>query len=398
MSELLWTLSLLAQKHFAQSPTVSPLPDLKVIDSSKAIAHWDGTNSLGRAAVVSVDGTRPEFSSSHSIHSAIQVTQARSTPLSAAREDRHSSRQRQSSRELVLNREARGDRPTAGSAQLPQVIKLTKTALQFTSDPSATNFQIPAVVADAMPLPELLTAVSSTLARPSSGSQLYAQRLEAIRQGKTYTRLPANSFQDIWQNATYHPHYEDWLALLAKEADAMARGQGSNRLTIMLGDSLSQWFPNDQLPSDRFWLNQGISGDTSAGVLRRLSLIDQTQPDVIHVMVGINDLRAGATDAELLTNLQKIMAELHQRHPSAQVYVHSLLPTRLPAIPNDRITALNEAIAQIAQDENVAYLDLQTTFSDDDGNLRLELTTDGLHLSRYGYALWQSALRWFQLA
>jgi lysophospholipase L1-like esterase len=244
----------------------------------------------------------------------------------------------------------------------------------------------------------LLTTVSSTLARPMSGSQLYAQRLEAIRQGKTYTRLPVNSFQDRWQEATYHPHYEDWLALLDREADAMAQGQGNNRLTVMLGDSLSQWFPNDQLPGDRFWLNQGISGDTSAGVLRRLSLIDQTRPDVIHVMVGINDLRGGATDAEVLTNLETIMKELHQRHPSAQIYIHSLLPTRLPAISNDRITALNSAIAQTAQRENVAYLDLQTTFSDDDGNLRLELTTDGLHLSRYGYALWQSALRWFQLA
>lgn len=368
MSELLWTLSLVAQKHLAQAPTVSPSLDLNGVDAEMAIARQNGVNLVQGMEGTPVESVSPEFS----------ALPPQVMPSDTAYK--------------------MGDRSIA-PANSPSMLEKTPKAIPpiDSADLASTYFQVPSMVSSTMPFPEFLETGSSPSVRPMSGSQLYAQRLEALRNGQTYTRLPPNSFQNVWQDTTYHPQYEDWLALLKREADAMAWGQGSNRLTVILGDSLSQWFPNDQLPHDRFWLNQGISGDTSAGVLRRLSLFDGTNPDVIYVMVGINDLRAGATDAEVLSNLQQIMHELRQRHPDAQVYVYSLLPTRLPTIPNERITALNQAIAQITQRKNVAYLDLQTTFADDEGNLRLDLTTDGLHLSRSGYAMWQSALRWFQL-
>lgn len=369
MSELLWTLSLVAQKHLAQAPTVSPSLDPNGVNAEMAIARQEGVDVVQGMEGTPLESAAPEFS--------VLPVQVMSGDTAYKMGDR-----------------------SIDPANLPSTIEKPAKVIPPTdsADLASTYLHVPSIVSSAMPFPEFLDLGSGTLARPMSGSQLYAQRLEALRNGQTYTRLSPDSFQDVWQDATYHPQYEDWLALLKREADAMARGQGRNRLTVILGDSLSQWFPSDQLPRDRFWLNQGISGDTSAGVLRRLSLFDGTNPDVIHVMVGINDLRAGATDAEVLSNLQQIMHDLRQRHPDAQVYVYSLLPTRLPAIPNDRITALNQAIAQTAQRENVAYLDLQTTFADDEGNLRLDLTTDGLHLSRSGYAMWRSALRWFQLA
>jgi lysophospholipase L1-like esterase len=231
-----------------------------------------------------------------------------------------------------------------------------------------------------------------------SGSQLYQQRVMALRAGRQYTRLPANSFWQTWVNATYQPTYQEWVSLLSQEAGAMARGQGSNRLTILLGDSLSLWYPPEQLPSDRFWLNQGISGDTTAGVLRRLSAFAQTRPDTIHVMLGINDLRHGATDAEVINNLRQIMRNLHRDHPQAQIFVHSILPTRLATIPSDRIQHINNSLAYIAKQEQVNYLDLSTYFTDEQGNLRLDLTTDGLHLNPRGYAMWQWALRSHNLA
>lgn len=234
--------------------------------------------------------------------------------------------------------------------------------------------------------------------RPSSGGQMYVQRRSALRAGQTYTRLPVDSFQSDWQGATLQPTYEEWVDLLNQEAQSMARGQGSNRLTVMVGDSLSLWYPTEQLSSDRFWLNQGISGDTSAGVLRRLSAFDQARPDRIHVMVGINDLRRGASDEELLSNIHQIMQRLRQQHPDAEVVVHSILPTRLPALPSDRIQTLNQQIARLAQAEQVSYLDLQVYFTDAAGVLHRDLTTDGIHLSQRGYAMWRLALQQFNLA
>jgi lysophospholipase L1-like esterase len=229
--------------------------------------------------------------------------------------------------------------------------------------------------------------------RPRSGSQLYQQRLEALRQGKTYTRLPTDSFSEVWANASRTVTYEEWIALLKREASVMAKGQGKNRLTVVLGDSISQWLPLEQLATDRFYLNQGISGDTTGGVLKRLSAIDGVRPDTIYVMVGVNDLKIGKTDREILGNLQKIMQHLRQVHPQAQVIVNSVLPTRLASIPSDRTLPLNQKIAQLAEQEGVGFLSLTSAFSDEQGVLRRELTTDGIHLSAQGYAVWGGALR-----
>jgi lysophospholipase L1-like esterase len=248
---------------------------------------------------------------------------------------------------------------------------------------------------NSQPSPDVTDPASAHTTRPVSGSQLYQQRIATLRAGRTYTRIPVDSFQSEWMNATHQPTYEEWMNLLALEARSMARGQGSNRLTVIVGDSISLWFPVEQLPSDRFWLNQGISGDTSAGVLRRLSAFADTRPDTIHVMVGVNDLRRGATDTEILGNVRQIMQQLRQTHSQAKIYIHSILPTRLAAIPTSRVNQLNQTIAAITQEEGVEFLNLATYFSDDQGNLRHELTTDGLHLNVLGYTIWDWAMRSF---
>jgi lysophospholipase L1-like esterase len=264
--------------------------------------------------------------------------------------------------------------------------------------PSRSPLALQATLADTSQWMAAAQVPEQPAVRPSSGPQMYVQRRTALQVGQTYTRLPVDEFQDRWEHATHQPTYEDWVDLLNQEAQAMARGQGNNRLTVMVGDSLSLWFPTEHLSRDRFWLNQGISGDTSAGVLRRLSSFAQTRPDRIHVMVGINDLRRGASDTEILTHIHTIMQRLRHQHPDAEIIVHSILPTRLPALPSDRIQALNRDIARLAQQEQVGYLDLQVYFTDAAGVLHRELTTDGIHLSRRGYAVWRLALQQFNLA
>ncbi|GAB4459409.1 MAG: hypothetical protein OHK0037_04770 [Elainellaceae cyanobacterium] len=261
---------------------------------------------------------------------------------------------------------------------------------------SVTTGRSPAQLAAASSsAPVLLSspAAPASRVRPQSGPQQYQQRWAALRQGLTYTRIASDSFAADWLDATEQPTYEQWVSLLRHEARAMAAGQGGNRLSVLVGDSISQWFPAEQLSRDRFWLNQGISGDTTAGVLRRLSLFQDTRPADIHLMVGINDLRRGATNAEVLNNLSQIMQELRQTHPQSRIWVYSILPTRLPALPPERIFELNQNLEAIARQEKVAYVDLQRFFAEESsGILRRDLTTDGIHLSRTGYALWQWAI------
>jgi lysophospholipase L1-like esterase len=200
-------------------------------------------------------------------------------------------------------------------------------------------------------------------------------------------------------------NYQQWVDVLAKEA-RVAIAKKTDNLTILAGDSLSLWFPTELLPTDYTWLNQSISGETSNGLQKRLNLFESAQPKRIFVMIGINDLQRGSGDQELLDNYWQIIINLQQTHPTAMIVVQSILPhagdrtttesrEQLLAVPNERIYKLNQKLAAIAQEAGVNFLDLYPLFTDHEGFLRAELTTDGLHLSPQGYLVWRSALQVF---
>lgn len=237
---------------------------------------------------------------------------------------------------------------------------------------------------------------------PKSGSEMFQQRLVALHTGQIYTQLSSD---------VYQPTYKDWLYILEQEAiliqNQLAKSSereisqkpDSTRLLVLLGDSLTQWFPPTLLSSKRFWLNQGISGDTTGGILKRLFTFSQTQPDAIYILAGINDLKNQISPASILNNHQQIIQTLQENHPQTTILVQSLFPTSLPTkflpfdIPNSSIQDLNQQIAQMVRKMGATYLDFYERFTNSQGNLRSDLTTDGLHLNLNGYKLWQFALQ-----
>jgi lysophospholipase L1-like esterase len=243
----------------------------------------------------------------------------------------------------------------------------------------------------------LLTIVALSLRHPDLPAVLNASPPETIiTPTETTTKL----------GPRHQLTYEQWVDLLAQEAKVAAE-QKPEHLAILVGDSLSLWFPGNLLPLEQHWLNQGISGETSAGLLNRLQLFDDTRPDVIFVMIGINDLIRGFSDDLLLENQQQIMRYLRDTHPNAEIVVQSILPhagshaswqgrDRLATLSNDRIRQLNQKLAAIATTEKVRFLDLHPLFTDAEGNLRSDLSSDGLHLSSQGYLVWRSALQLYR--
>ncbi|MBD0333934.1 MAG: hypothetical protein ICV62_00450 [Cyanobacteria bacterium Co-bin13] len=238
-------------------------------------------------------------------------------------------------------------------------------------------------------------AISEThlwVPRPQNGTQLYSQRQAALQSGQLFTRVSPGAFREQWEKATGQPTHQQWQSLLAQEARAVTAGQGSNRLTVVVGDSLSLWLPSEALPRDRFWLNQSISGETTGQILQRLSAFAATRPDTIYVMAGVNDLKNGASNAEVVNNLRLITQRLRQQHPEARVVVHSILPTRLANISSARVRLLNQLIGYSVRQQGGEFLDLQPQFTDTQGNLSQDLTTDGLHLNPQGYRVWQMTM------
>lgn len=198
-------------------------------------------------------------------------------------------------------------------------------------------------------------------------------------------------------------HYQQWVELLRREADA---NRDAPRLTVLLGDSISLWFPQHLLPGQRTWINQAISGEQSDMMVQRLDALDGAEVESIFLMIGINDLIAGEPESRVAKNIERAVGYLKRQHPEADIVVQSILPhgaeratwegrDRLLLLPNDRIQAVNSALAAMANDQDVYYLDLYPLFADGDGALRPDLTTDGLHLNERGYLVWRTAIALF---
>lgn len=196
--------------------------------------------------------------------------------------------------------------------------------------------------------------------------------------------------------------YEQWVEVLGQEIETMA-AKNPDHLTILLGDSLSLWFPAELLPGRRVWMNQGISGEKTHTLLSRLHSLDVAEVDTLFLMIGINDLIWGQSDQQLLTNYREIMDYLATYHPNTQVVVQSILPHGaetstwesrhlLLELPNQRIQTMNQSLQDIAKDYDAHYLELYPIFATGDGKLRSDLTTDGLHLNRQGYLVWRAAI------
>lgn len=243
----------------------------------------------------------------------------------------------------------------------------------------------------------------------SDTSQAQAQPSEEKQVGAAVQTQQTHEVQPNGTNSSFQPPYrltyEDSVEQL-KEKALLAAQNRPDRLTILAGDSLSLWFPPELLPPGRTWLNQGISGETSAGLLRRLKVFDLTQPETVFIMIGINDLLRGIDDQTVLANWREIIRDVQWVHPSAQVVVQSILPhsdqnaswegrDRLLKIPNRRIRRLNRELEAIAIANGAYFLDLHPLFTDEKGNLRPELSTDGLHLNDRGYLVWSTGLQFF---
>ena len=196
--------------------------------------------------------------------------------------------------------------------------------------------------------------------------------------------------------------YQQWVEVLDAEARSMADNK-PERLTVLLGDSLSLWFPGELMPGRRVWMNQSISGEKTRGLLKRLDLLRENDVEAVFLMIGINDLIWGVTDEEIIANYREIVRQLKAEHPQTQLVVQSILPhggenstwesrDKLLALESDRIVSLNAALEDIADENDAFYLDLYPIFVTGDGGLRDDLTTDGLHLNRQGYLVWRSAI------
>ncbi len=176
--------------------------------------------------------------------------------------------------------------------------------------------------------------------------------------------------------------------------DIFALSSLDRAAVVMLGDSITEAAPWDELTACRSIANRGIGGDTTAGVLGRLDGVLKLRPRAVFLMIGVNDITLGVAPEQTLANYRGILdrlgaANLH----TAVAYVLPVAKSYAKWRSNAAIARLNEEIeGLIAGRSGVSAVDLRPLVRNDQGFLRQDLSYDGLHLNAKGYAIWRDAI------
>ena len=117
----------------------------------------------------------------------------------------------------------------------------------------------------------------------------------------------------------------------------------------------------------------------------------------VYIKVGLNELGYG-TEENFEKTYADLIARIREYEPRAIIFVHAILPVTLEksntdsAHNNANIAARNAALEQFAREQKAYFLDAGPFLSDADGNLRPEMTGDGIHLKPEYMKLWKEYL------
>lgn len=176
------------------------------------------------------------------------------------------------------------------------------------------------------------------------------------------------------------------------------KGLTSKHKIILLGDSMIAYIPIHYFGLEAVVLNLGIPGDTTTGVLNRLDDVIHLMPSRVILNIGSND--AVLTDLTLDQTVSNIIGiEEHLKAKGIPVTVVSMTPV-LIGHPlsnmdyirnrtNTELTYINQRLSvYLPQD---AYVDVFSSLLKQH-QLSPDYTTDGIHLSKTGYAIYLNKL------
>jgi len=168
---------------------------------------------------------------------------------------------------------------------------------------------------------------------------------------------------------------------------------------IFLGNSITDGAEWAELFNDLHIKNRGISGDITAGVIHRLNEITNRKPAKIFLLIGINDLARNTNTDSIVKNILLIADYVRQQSPSTKLYVQSILPVNnlygkfgTHTNKGEQIKITNTQLQADATGHGYTYVDLYSSFVNENGKLKANLTNDGLHLKGEAYLIWKHIL------
>lgn len=152
----------------------------------------------------------------------------------------------------------------------------------------------------------------------------------------------------------------------------------------------------DSYPDESFeFVNLGISGNRSIDLVNRLeSDFIEVQPDIVSIMIGINDVwhhhafhHIETTDEEFETNLRIILTALRERTHARILLIQPVLLFGGTDAMREELLRKQEILARLAGSLADAYLPMDDILREMHLDTPTEYSADGIHPSPDGAVL-----------
>lgn len=166
---------------------------------------------------------------------------------------------------------------------------------------------------------------------------------------------------------------------------------------VFVGDSITWMYDLDKYFPEQPVINSGVNGDFTYGILGDMkNRIYQYNPSKVFLLIGTNDIYKDKTVEEISENVEEIVKKIKENRPYCQIYIESIYPINdsddekidkesVNIRTNDYIKKINKEYKRIAKEQKATYINLYDKLIDEEGNLKLEYTKEGLHLTDKGY-------------
>lgn len=168
---------------------------------------------------------------------------------------------------------------------------------------------------------------------------------------------------------------------------------------VFLGDSITALYDLNKYYDGLPVVNSGISGETTDDIVNNLQdRVYKYNPSKVIILIGINDIERKISKEKTIENINKIVTQIKDNKPDCEIYLESIYPinnsneekinhSMVGIRTNDQVKSLNEDLVKLSKKKKINYIDLYDKLLDKNGNLKIEYTKEGLHMSDEGYEI-----------
>lgn len=160
--------------------------------------------------------------------------------------------------------------------------------------------------------------------------------------------------------------------------------------SIRMWKTLAEDFPKHKV------MNRGFGGShVSDSVAFAERIVTPYKPRLVLMYAGDNDIGAGKTPEQVLSDFKAFVAKVHAANKKTKVSYIAIKPSLKRWNLVEQVKEANRLIAEYCKsDKRLDYIDVFTPMLGADGLPKPELfVKDGLHMTPEGYAIWTAVVK-----